>query len=165
MYRRTFLAGLAGSVAVAKPKRGMVLEAVFGARLPQTLRIAHWPAMTPRHSWYELRTYNSGLLHEPLANRYGIRPLLVERGASVTFLIPFDSLAQRNHAWTQFDADPEWQRLRSEGGPVTVSEITIYQPSKLWGRPPGLRGSSWTRSEAGQEAALYPGGRIFDRSL
>src|ERR1700691_1254060 len=122
MYRRTFIAGLAGSMAIARPRGGMVLEAVFGAHLPQTLRISRWPVMTSSPNWLELRTYNSAALHEHftiggLFERAGIHPLLFGAATNLTYLIPFDSLADRHRAWTLFDADPEWHRLRSEGKP------------------------------------------------
>jgi hypothetical protein len=142
MNRRTFLAAFSGTffelnrAAFAKPRGGIVLEAVFGAHLPQTLRIVHWPVMTSLPNWFELRTYNSGSLHERLTNtgifgRSGIHPLLFEAGTNLTYLIPFDSLAQRNRAWTLIDADPEWHRLRSEGEPVSVAEVTIYRPQQV----------------------------------
>ncbi len=116
MHRRTFLAGVVGGAAFAKPRGGMAFEAVFGAHLPQTLRIPRWP-MTSAPNWLELRRYNSSLLQvEGLFARSGIHPLMVESGTDLTYLIPFDSLDQRNRAWTLFDADPEWQRLAGRLG-------------------------------------------------
>ncbi len=111
----------------------MVLEAVFGAHLPQTLRIASWPVMDSLPAWFELRTYQCSdparlaALHDLARSR--IHPLLFEWGTRLTYLIPFDSLAERNRGWTLFDADPEWHRLRSQGEPVSVSEVTIYRPA------------------------------------
>jgi hypothetical protein len=133
MYRRTFLAGLTVSAVFAKPQGGMVFEAVFGAHLPQTLRIARWPVMTSLPNWLEFRTYNSSALHDRFTKdglfaRSGIRPLLFESGNKLTYMIPFDSLAERNQAWTRFDADPEWHSLRRKQNPK-VLEITIYRPS------------------------------------
>jgi hypothetical protein len=110
----------------------MVLEAVVGAQLPHTLRIARWPVMDSLPAWFELRRYQCSdparlaALHD-LA-RLRVHPLLFEWGTHLTYLIPFDSLAERNCTWTLFDADPEWDRLRSEGEPVSVTEVTIYRP-------------------------------------
>jgi hypothetical protein len=33
---------------------------------------------------------------------------------NLTYLTPFDSLAAREAAWTRFQADPEWHRVRQE---------------------------------------------------
>jgi hypothetical protein len=111
----------------------MVLEGVFGARLPQTLRIARWPVMTSMPDWFELRAYQCSdparleALHDLVRSR--LQPLVFEWATNLTYLIPFRSLAERNGAWTLFDADPEWHRLRSQGEPVSVCEVTIYRPA------------------------------------
>jgi hypothetical protein len=59
--------------------------------------------------------------------RAGIHPCRFESAENLKYLIPFDSLEERNRAWTLLDADPEWSILRSEGEPVRVSEVTIYR--------------------------------------
>lgn len=128
----------------------MILEAVFGAHLPQRLRIVRWPVRASVPEWLELRTYAcedperlAAMLDRPF-KRTGIHPLRLESERNLTFLIPFESLAQRNQAWTWFDAQgfsAEGQRMPA---PLTVTEITIYRP--IADRP-------------------QPGGRIFERSL
>jgi hypothetical protein len=139
MDRRTFLATALSLTGVS---RGTVLEAVFGAHLPATLRIAGLPA----RPWFELRAYRCSsparlAQLDRLFMESGLFPgARMESGKNLKYLIPFDSLEDRNRSWTLFDSGPEWSALRSEGEPVRVSEITIYRP-------------------------VYPGGRIFERSL
>jgi hypothetical protein len=71
---------------------------------------------------------------DSILERQGFRP--VWRDGS-TYLLPFDSLAARHAAWSRFNADPEWARIRSEIG--RVSEVALYR--------------------------CYPGGKIFEMSL
>jgi hypothetical protein len=104
---------------------------------------------TPRY--FELRTYHSPTgsqlrgLHQRFAgpeikifHRSGIHPLLYSStlfGANMpnlTYLIPFDSLAAREKAWSSFSADPDWIKARDEsiakfGQIVSVSDIAIYR--------------------------------------
>lgn len=104
---------------------------------------------TPRI--FELRKYQSPtarqwkLLHERFAgpeikifHRVGIHPLFYSstvfgRGRpDLTYLIPFDSLAAREKAWTAFGSDPEWVKVRAEsiarGGQISaVSDISLYR--------------------------------------
>jgi hypothetical protein len=130
MDRRTFLMGFAGSPAFAGRRGGTILEAVYGAHLPQRLVIER---LTTPPNWLELRRYDCAdprrlaALQKPALTSAGIRPLLVESTADLKYLIPFDSMAARNGAWTLFDADPEWHRLRGEEV-LSVSEVTIYRP-------------------------------------
>jgi hypothetical protein len=131
MYRRTFLASAFSFTGVSS---GTVLEAVFGAHLPATLRIAGLPA----RPWFELRAYrcpsstrlaelHRHFMKSGLFLRAGIHPCRFESGEDLKYLIAFDSLEDRNRAWTLLDSDPEWSILRSEGEPVSVSEVTIYR--------------------------------------
>jgi hypothetical protein len=107
------------------------------------------PAGGPRV--FELRSYHSPtarqwkLLHERFAgpeikifHRVGVHPLFYSstvfgRGRpDLTYLIPFDSLAAREKAWTAFGADPEWVKVRAEsiakGGQISaVSDISLYR--------------------------------------
>jgi NIPSNAP len=104
---------------------------------------------TPRY--FELRRYHSPTgsqlraLHQRFAgpeikifHRSGIHPMLYSStlfGANMpnlTYLIPFDSLAAREKAWSVFAADPEWIKARDEsiakfGQIVSVSDIAIYR--------------------------------------
>lgn len=105
----------------------VLLEAVYGAHLPATLRIAGLPA----RPWFEWRAYQCS---NP-ARLAQLHRLLMESGLFADartlelgkYLIPFDSLEDRNRAWTLLDSNPEWSALRSVGEPVSVSEITIYR--------------------------------------
>jgi len=56
----------------------------------------------------------------PVFHKCGIHPILYAstiagpQMPNLTYLTPFDSLASREAAWTQFQADPEWHRVRQE---------------------------------------------------
>ena len=104
---------------------------------------------TPR--LFELRVYHSPswnhlfALHERFAgpetkifDRCGIHPILYAStlfGQSVpnlTYVIPFESLTEREKAWGAFSADPEWLKVRKESveksGQVTsVIQISLYK--------------------------------------
>lgn len=114
-------------------------EIVTPAKPPSTLRV------------FELRTYHSPtarqwkLLHERFAgpeikifHRTGVHPLFYSSTVfgpnrpNLTYLIPFDSLAAREKAWTAFGADPEWVKVRAEsiakGGQISaISDISLYR--------------------------------------
>jgi len=104
---------------------------------------------SPRY--FELRVYHSptwrqlALLHERFAgpetkifHRVGVHPILYSTTIfggdrpSLTYVIPFDSLAAREKAWTAFGADPEWAKVRKEsidkGGQITSRiQISLYR--------------------------------------
>ncbi len=56
----------------------------------------------------------------PVFHRCGIHPILYastiagSQMPNLTYLTPFESLAAREAAWTRFQADPEWRRVRQE---------------------------------------------------
>jgi len=56
----------------------------------------------------------------PIFQRCGIRPLLYAttiagpQMPNLTYLTPFESLAAREAAWTKFQGDPEWLRVKQE---------------------------------------------------
>lgn len=56
----------------------------------------------------------------PVFHKCGIHPILYAstiagpQMPNLTYLTPFDSLAAREAAWTRFQADPEWHRVRQE---------------------------------------------------
>ena len=147
MTRRNFACALAAAaVAPSLPaSQELVLEAVYGARLPAGLRITFQAlprgAGIPEPSYYELRVYQGAVgMHRHFVNvaaRSGIQPVILGR---LRFLIPFDSLDQRSRAWTCLHADPEWMALRNQ---VRLTELTIYR----------------------QPRGPHPGGRILERSL
>ncbi len=98
------------------------------------LRIYHSP------TWRQLKA-----LHERFAgpeikifHRVGVHPILYTStlvGANMpnlTYLIPFDSLAAREKAWTAFGADPEWVKVRQEsidrhGQISSVIQMSLYR--------------------------------------
>jgi NIPSNAP len=109
------------------------------------------PPKTPRI--FELRTYHSPTqwqlraLHERFAgpeikifHRVGVHPLLYTETIfgphkpNLTYLIPFDNLAEREKAWAKFGADPEWHKVRQEsidkaGQISSVIQISLYTPT------------------------------------
>ena len=140
MTRRGFAGALAAAaVAPSLPAaQELVLEAVYGAHLPAPLRIQALPrgAGIPEQSYYELRVYRGAhRMHRHFVNvlvRSGIQPIVLGR---LKFLIPFDSLDQRNRAWTALNSAPQWTELRNQ---VRLTELMVYR---------------------------HPGGRILERSL
>ncbi|MBA3976282.1 MAG: hypothetical protein C0504_18905 [Candidatus Solibacter sp.] len=127
-------------------EESMLLEATdYSPEIQVTAR----PEGAPRI--FELRTYHSPtarqwkLLHERFAgpeikifHRLGIHPLFYSSTVfgpnqpNLTYLIPFESLAAREKAWTAFGADPEWIKVRAEsiakGGQISaVSDISLYR--------------------------------------
>jgi hypothetical protein len=82
---------------------------------------------------FELRTYHAPsawqlrALHERFAgpeikifHRVGVHPLFYSETVfgpmrpNLTYLMPFDNLAEREKAWAKFGADPEWIKVRKE---------------------------------------------------
>jgi NIPSNAP len=104
---------------------------------------------TPRV--FELRVYHSPTasqlmaLHERFAgpeikifHRSGVHPLFYSSTVfgpavpNLTYLIPFDSLANREKAWAAFGADPEWVKVRAEsiakhGQISSTIQISLYK--------------------------------------
>ena len=91
---------------------------------------------------YELRVYRTvpGRLPDLLARftnhtlaiweRHGIRhvgfwtTLVGESGYDLTYMLAWDSLAERDAKWTAFLNDPEWLRVRAEtekDGPINAN--------------------------------------------
>jgi hypothetical protein len=104
---------------------------------------------TPRV--FELRVYHSPssrqltALHERFAgpeikifHRTGVHPLFYSSTVfgpaipNLTYLIPFDSLAEREKAWAAFGGDPEWTKVRAEsiakhGQISSIIQISLYK--------------------------------------
>lgn len=125
MTRRRFSGVLAG-LGAASPgliagdsSSIVVLTAIAGARLPQTLAVAIRVPKELREGVWELRTYRgtAPAFAAQLADvfpRVGIRPLLSGAdGADLAYLIPFANLTARDHAWTVLNADAQWIGARS----------------------------------------------------
>ena len=86
---------------------------------------------------FELRSYHAPAWrdHPPAAasaafRRAGIGPILAASAAGehlprFTYLVPFESLAERQEAWARLDADSEWSRL---GAKVTGASIYLLAP-------------------------------------
>lgn len=107
---------------------------------------------TPRI--FELRTYHSptwrqlAALHERFAgpeirifHRVGVHPILYtqtlfgQQMPNLTYLIPFDNLAEREKAWAAFGADPEWVKVRAESIAKHGQISSVIQMS-LWRATP-----------------------------
>ncbi len=122
MTRRGFSVALAGLVASpvfqsGDPRLVVILRAVAGARLPETLAVATDSPDKLRQGLWELRTYRTdpsqtaalAVRFAGIFPRAGIHPLSGEtHGPSLTYLIPFEDLTARERAWTALNADPEW---------------------------------------------------------
>lgn len=100
---------------------------------------------------FEVRTYHSPsfpqlkALHERFAgpeiaifHRVGVFPVLYgsmiagQHLPNLTYVIPFESLAAREQAWTAFGADDEWIQVRTEsikkGGQIaSINQISLYK--------------------------------------
>ena len=122
MTRRSFARAIAGAAVVAGG--GIPVAAVYGARLPQTLRIPR--RIASRYEWFELRAYTGET--EKLAAlfaRSGIKAHLLGCGwGARRFLFSFPSLEERGRAWDRLNGDPDWLLTR---GQVRLTEVTIYR--------------------------------------
>jgi hypothetical protein len=134
MTRRTFAAGLAATAAAIGDQ--VALEALYGERLPATLRLSLREAGDYR--FFELRVYRGeNAVHRQLKEVFthaDLRPVVL---ADLRFLLPFNSLEERNRTWNHLNCDPAWVRIRER---VRLSAMTIYR-------------------------VRQPGGRIFEISL
>jgi hypothetical protein len=91
---------------------------------------------------YELRVYQpvAGQLPKllarfkdktiPIWEKHGIRPigfwttLIGESNNALTYILQWESLADREQKWTAFQSDPAWQQARDESernGPIVAS--------------------------------------------
>jgi hypothetical protein len=118
--RRSFARAIAGAAVIACG--GIRLAAVYGARLPQSLRIPR--RIASRCGWFELRAYTGET--EKLAGLFaasGIQAHPLGWGAR-RFLFPFASLEERGRAWDRLNGNPAWLLMR---GQVRLTEVTIYR--------------------------------------
>jgi len=130
----------------AEQQTNILLEA---ADYSPEIEIPKEPRKTSR--LFELRVYHSPTyrqlkaLHERFAgpevrifHRVGVHPVLYSSTIigpampNLTYLIPFDSLAEREKAWAAFGADPEWQKARKESvaqyGQISqIINISLYR--------------------------------------
>jgi hypothetical protein len=153
-----FAAALAGGAAVSGNQ--VVLEAVYGERLPATLRLPR--RVIGDHSYLERRTYQGRDVAHALVRAVsklpgfepvsGISTRAATSGATVTLLIPFRSLEQRARAWDRLNFDPEWASIRNR---ARLSEVTIYRRAALFP----------DRLFLDRLFPDQPGGKIFDISL
>ena len=123
MTRREFSGSIAGLVVSSvfvsgQSSQVVILHAIAGARLPETLAITTNSPEEMRRGVWELRTYRSAqpALAQHLAgvfSRAGIRAELQNTdGGNLTYLIPFENLTARCQAWTAVNADPQWSGAR-----------------------------------------------------
>lgn len=124
MNRRQFAAALASLVAVPGSGPRIFLEAVAAPRMPHWLSVEEAAIAAHGAHFFELRVYDSPGLSEfgAILHRAGIHPVPRGHGA---YLIPFDSLAARQNAWTRFDSDPEWREGRNRAG--VLNRVAIYK--------------------------------------
>ena len=140
------LAWESGPEAPFETQSATLLEA---ADYSPEIAVSSEPRKSPRI--FELRVYHSPTghqlraLHERFSgaevkifHRSGIHPLLYSStvfGASIpnlTYVIPFDSLSDREKAWAAFGADPEWTKVRAEsiaehGQISSVIQISLFK--------------------------------------
>jgi len=123
MTRREFsisFAGLVASPAFASSDASQVviLTAIAGARLPDTLAITTNSPEELRRGLWELRTYRGAApaLASHLARVFPRLPdpLQNNDGENLTYFIPFENLTARDRAWTAVNADPEWIGARAQ---------------------------------------------------
>jgi hypothetical protein len=108
--RRTFLFTLA---AAPVAERALRLEAIAGPRLPHRLSVR---GIDPA-PFFELRTFATPGPSQEEFRRAGIDARWYRQGKScVSYLIPFESLAERQHKWDAFD-----------GTRFNVTHISIYR--------------------------------------
>ena len=78
------------------------------------------PALLARFQNHTLRIWD----------RHGIRQagfwttLVGESGCDLTYLLAWESLAERERKWAAFMADPEWQQVRADSekdGPINLN--------------------------------------------
>jgi hypothetical protein len=122
MTRRSFAAAIVGASVAGGG--GIRVAAVYGARLPQTLRIPR--RIASGYGWFELRAYTGET--EKLAAlfaRSGLEAHLWDCGWDTRrFLFSFPSLQERGQAWDRLNGDPDWLLTR---GQVRLTEVTIYR--------------------------------------
>ena len=133
----------------------------FGSRQRVLLRTADFsPEIVPlaekpqRPRYFEIRVYHSPterqlrLVHERFAgpeiqvfHRSGIHPILYGDTfagpdmPNLTYIIPFNSLGDRERAWDTFGADPEWLKVREESI-ARGGQIVDYQNLSIWRAAP-----------------------------
>ena len=96
---------------------------------------------TSRHGGvFELRSYRAPAWRDrPPANagaafrRAGIHPILTASTAGehlpqFTYLVPFESLAVRQEAWSRLDADSEWIGLEAKVTSASIYNLAPYSP-------------------------------------
>jgi hypothetical protein len=124
-------------------------------RLLRTLSIQPPWQPVSGHQIYELRVYRSPTVRQlkvlverftggevDVFHRAGFFPIFYTTSIAgpempnLTYLIPFESMAQRDEAWKRFGADPQWKQLETEsrrkGGEV-VQKISnwILSPAQF----------------------------------
>jgi len=129
MTRREFSVALVGATAIPPFARGdaspvVILEAIAGSRLPETLAVTTNSPERLRRGVWELRTYRGATpaLANHLARVFpgaGIRPfrkdlLQHKDSGNLSYFIPFENLTVRDQAWTAVNADPEWIGARAQ---------------------------------------------------
>jgi len=116
------------SPEIATPEKPPAAPRVFELRIYHSPTARQNKALHQRFSTAEIKIFH----------RVGINPILYTTtvfGASrpnLTYLIPFDTLADREKAWAAFSADEEWVRVRKEsidrsGQISSVTNHSLYK--------------------------------------
>lgn len=110
----------------------IILPASAKARIFE-LRVYHSPtyrqlaALHQRFSGPEIKIFHRVGIHPILYSSTLIGPNL----PNLTYLIPFDSLGDRERAWAAFSADPEWVKVRKDSI-EKHGQISSVQNISLW---------------------------------
>ncbi len=93
-------------------------------------------------TWRQLGSLNARFSGPEIKifHRVGIHPILYattlfgDNLPNLTYLTPFDNLAEREKAWNAFGADPEWVKVRKEsvdrdGQLSQVIEMSLWRPA------------------------------------
>jgi hypothetical protein len=84
-------------------------------------------------------------------DRHGIRPvgfwttLLGESGNELTYILAWESLADRERKWTAFQEDPAWHKVRDESErdrPIVATPLRIVDGKVVTLERPG-NGIAW----------------------
>ena len=77
----------------------------------------------------------------PIWERHGIRPLgfwttlVGKSGTELTYILPWELLADRETRWTAFQSNPAWLKLREDSekdGPIVVREAAPQAAHQNW---------------------------------
>lgn len=108
---------LVGAMAgICVHRERLVLEAIAAERMPHRVVLRG----VARAAFFEVRDYGASARRVAgVVHRRGIRPVLLGNGR---VLFAFETLAARERAWREVNADPEWIGLG-----VGLKELAIFR--------------------------------------